>query len=53
MSTFQALSRRQSLFAWLEWRMRQITPWTQRAKLVVTRPLHYPGKLLSAVTTNR
>jgi hypothetical protein len=45
--------RSQRLFPWREWRSRHITPWRTRAQLAVTRPLHYPRKLLSAVSPKR
>jgi hypothetical protein len=41
--------RSQRLFPWREWTSRHITPWRDRAQLALTRPLHYPRKLLSAV----
>jgi len=50
----RAMERRsQRLFPWREWRTRHINPWLNRAQLAVTHPLHYPGKLLSAVAANR
>jgi SAM-dependent methyltransferase len=42
--------RSQRLFPWREWRSRHITPWLSRAQLVVNHPLHYPLKLLQAVS---
>lgn len=45
--------RSQRLFPWREWQSRHITPWRARAKLAMTRPLHYPLKLLSSVSPNR
>ena len=50
----RAMERRsQRLFPWREWRTRHISPWRTRAQLVVTHPLHYPRKLLSAVSPKR
>lgn len=50
----RAMERRsQRLFPWREWRVRHITPWRHRAKLAVTRPLHFSRKLLGAVTISR
>jgi 2-polyprenyl-6-hydroxyphenyl methylase/3-demethylubiquinone-9 3-methyltransferase len=47
----RAMERRsQRLFPWREWRTRHITPCRQRVQLAVTRPLHYPRKLLSTMT---
>jgi SAM-dependent methyltransferase len=47
----RAMERRsQRLFPLREWRTRHITPWRQRVQLAVTRPLHYPRKLLSTMT---
>jgi 2-polyprenyl-6-hydroxyphenyl methylase/3-demethylubiquinone-9 3-methyltransferase len=45
--------RSQRLFTWREWQSRHITPWRTRAQLAVTHPLHYPRKLLSAVSPKR
>lgn len=43
--------RSQRLFPWREWRTQHITPWRTRAQLAVAHPLHYPRKLLRAVST--
>ncbi|MFU8884464.1 MAG: class I SAM-dependent methyltransferase [Cyanobacteriota bacterium] len=43
----------QRLFPWREWRTQHLTPWRTRAQLAVTRPLHYPRKLLRAVSPKR
>jgi len=45
--------RSQSLFPWREWTSCRLTPWRNRAQLALTRPLHYPRKLLSAVAPSR
>lgn len=45
--------RSQRLFPWREWRSRHITPLLRLAKLAVTHPLHYPRKLLNAVSPKR
>jgi SAM-dependent methyltransferase len=42
--------RSHRLFPWREWRKRHLTPWGTRAQLAVTRPLHYPRKLLRVVS---
>lgn len=53
-SRLRAMERRsQRLFPWREWRTQQITPWHTRAQLVVTRPLHYPRKLLHSLSNFR
>jgi len=43
--------RSQRLFPWREWRTQHITPWRTRAQLAVAHPLHYPRKLLRAVSS--
>ncbi len=45
--------RSQRSFSWHEWRSRHITPLRYRAQLAVSRPLHYPRKLLSVVSPKR
>ena len=45
--------RSQRLFPWREWRTRHVSPLRTRAQLAVTHPLHYPRKLLSALSPNR
>ena len=45
--------RSQRFFPSREWQTRHLTPWRTRAQLAVTHPLHYPRKLLKAVSTNR
>lgn len=45
--------RSQRLFRWREWRVSNLTSWKKRVKLVVTQPLHYPRKLLSAAAPSR
>lgn len=46
----RALERRsQRLFAWELWRTRHLQPWGLRARLALTRPLHYPHKLIAVL----
>ena len=45
--------RSQRSFSWHEWRSRHITPLRYRAQLALSRPLHYPRKLLSVVSPKR
>jgi len=50
----RAMERRsQLLFPWREWQARNITPLGSCVQLAVTHPLHYPRKLLSAVSPKR
>jgi SAM-dependent methyltransferase len=49
-SRLRAMERRsQRLFPWREWKAKHLSPWGQRARLAMTRPLHYPRKLALAV----
>lgn len=43
----------QQRFLRSQWRMKVLGPWGHRARLLATRPLHYPRKLLAAVRSNR
>ena len=45
--------RSQRLFPWREWRTRNISTLRTRVQLAVTHPLHYPRKLLNALSPNR
>ena len=50
----RAMERRsQRLFPWREWRTRHINPWRTRFQLALTSPLHYPRKLLNALSPKR
>ena len=50
----RAMERRsQRWFPWRKWRARHINPWSHRARIALTNPLHYPRKLLNAGSTNR
>lgn len=50
----RALERRsQQLFRWREWRAHKLKPWSHRAWLLATRPLHYPRRLLAALRSGR
>lgn len=45
--------RSQALFPWRAWHDRHVLSWRKRARLLATRPLHYPGKLLAALRPTR
>lgn len=46
----RALERRsRKLFPWRQWHDRHLLSWRLRARLLASRPLHYPGKLLAAL----
>ena len=45
--------RSRQLFPWREWRARHLGLWGRRLWVALAHPLHYPRKLIKAVTSSR